>query len=32
MIARDPGAADTAALTAGPLLGQFKAKKKRGAE
>ncbi|RTM08528.1 MAG: TetR/AcrR family transcriptional regulator [Bradyrhizobiaceae bacterium] len=32
MISRDPGVADTAALTAGPLLGQAKAKKKRGAE
>jgi AcrR family transcriptional regulator len=29
MVSRDPGVADTAALTAGPLLSQWKAKKKR---
>ncbi|TPQ31989.1 TetR family transcriptional regulator [Bradyrhizobium guangdongense] len=29
MISRDPGVADTAALTAGPLLHQFKAKRPR---
>jgi hypothetical protein len=28
MISRDPGVADTAALTAGPLLGQSKPKKR----
>ena len=32
MISRDPGVADTAALTAGPLLGQSRAKKKRELE
>ncbi|MEY9568203.1 hypothetical protein ABH978_004042 [Bradyrhizobium ottawaense] len=32
MISRDPGVADTAALTAGPLLGQSKSKKKRAAD
>ena len=32
MVSRDPGVADTAALTAGPLLGQSKAKKKRAAD
>jgi AcrR family transcriptional regulator len=32
MISRDPGVADTAALTAGPLLSQSKAKKKRAAD
>ena len=32
MISRDPGVADTAALTAGPLLGQSKAKRKRAAD
>jgi AcrR family transcriptional regulator len=32
MISRDPGVADTAALTAGPLLGQSKPKKKRAAD
>ena len=32
MVSRDPGVADTAALTAGPLLSQSKAKKKRAAD
>ena len=32
MVSRDPGVADTAALTAGPLLNQSKAKKKRAAD
>ena len=32
MISRDPGVADTAALTAGPLLSQSKTKKKRAAD
>ncbi|MDT4742019.1 TetR/AcrR family transcriptional regulator [Bradyrhizobium sp. WYCCWR 12699] len=32
MVSRDPGVADTAALAAGPLLGQAKTKKRRGAE
>lgn len=32
MISRDPGVADTAALTAGPLLGLSKAKRKRAAD
>src|SRR5439155_476903 len=32
MVSRDPGVADTAALTAGPLLSQWKAKRKRGAD
>ncbi|TYO63779.1 TetR/AcrR family transcriptional regulator [Bradyrhizobium hipponense] len=32
MVSRDPGVADTAALAAGPLLSQSKAKKKRSAD
>src|SRR3954467_9147161 len=32
MISRDPGVADTAALPAGPLLGQSKPKRKRAAD
>jgi AcrR family transcriptional regulator len=32
MVSRDPGVADTAALTAGPLLSQSKPKKKRAAD
>jgi hypothetical protein len=32
MVSRDPGVADMAALTAGPLLSQSKAKKKRAAD
>ncbi|MCK1707823.1 MULTISPECIES: TetR/AcrR family transcriptional regulator [unclassified Bradyrhizobium] len=32
MVSRDPGVADTAALAAGPLLSQSKAKKKRTAD